>query len=157
MIINMLSNPIISIIMPCFNAAHFIKESVQSALEQECVDIEVIVVDDGSTDDSSSILQRMSEKDNRLRIIHQENKGAGPARNRGLAEAKGQFIAFLDSDDYWDSSCLGKLYSTLISSNADISYCGWQNIGLSGGRGEPHVPPDYADQDMVEVTLKTCP
>ncbi|MBI4698013.1 MAG: glycosyltransferase family 2 protein, partial [Nitrospirae bacterium] len=146
----------ISIIMPCFNAERFISGSVASALGQTHKDIELIVVNDGSADRSLQILQGIS--DPRLKIIDQPNRGVCAARNRGLSEATGAYVAFLDADDTWKHDCLEKLHNALRSvPDAVAAYCGWQNIGLSGGRGEPYVPPDYEEEGKLEHLLKSCP
>lgn len=146
----------ISIIMPCFNAEARISESVASALNQTYYNIELIVVNDGSTDRSLQILQGVN--DSRLKIINQSNRGVCAARNRGLAGASGDYIAFLDSDDFWNTDCLEKLYNALQSEpEAVLAYCGWQNVGLPGGRGEPYIPPDYESHQKLESLLRTCP
>ncbi len=88
----------VSVILPTFNRAHLICEAIDSILNQTYRDFEIIVVDDGSTDNTTEVLQRYSD---RITYIKQENKGPGDARNRGIAEAKGEYIAFLDSDDIW--------------------------------------------------------
>ena len=74
-----------------------------------------------------------------------------------LQHAQGEFIAFLDADDYWTSDCLEKLYNTLIETNADLSYCGWQNVVENGEDGPPYVPPAYEKGDIFEHFLKGCP
>ena len=90
-------NPLVSIIIPVYNSSAFVVEAVRSALSQTYSQIEVIVVDDGSTDNSLQLLEDI--KDNRLRLFSQINQGACVARNRGLAEARGEYVKFLDSDD----------------------------------------------------------
>jgi glycosyltransferase involved in cell wall biosynthesis len=146
----------ISVIMPCFNAEAFLSISIKSALDQTFKNIELIVINDGSTDNSLQILNGLN--DTRLKIINQLNRGVCAARNRGLAEATGNYIAFLDADDTWRPDCLEKLHSELRSrSDAVLAYCGWQNVGLPGGRGEPYVPPDYEDESKLEYLLRGCP
>jgi glycosyltransferase involved in cell wall biosynthesis len=146
----------ISIIMPCFNAETYIARGVESVLGQTFQDIEVIIINDGSTDSSHEIISRFT--DQRLKIISQENRGVSASRNRGLEAATGELIAFLDADDTWDRTCLEKLYGALKASpDAAASYCGWQNIGLPGGKGNPYVPPDYEVEGKFEHLLKSCP
>jgi glycosyltransferase involved in cell wall biosynthesis len=90
----------VSVIIPTYNRAHFIGEAIESILNQDIRDcqIEIIVVDDGSTDNTKEVLGKFG---NRIRYIYQDNRGAGPARNRGIDEATGEWISFLDSDDRW--------------------------------------------------------
>jgi glycosyltransferase involved in cell wall biosynthesis len=90
-------NPLVTAIIPAYNGERFLAQAIRSILQQDYSPIEVIVVDDGSTDQTAQVAQSFS----RVRYIRQENQGPGAARNRGIAEAKGDFIAFLDQDDYW--------------------------------------------------------
>lgn len=150
-------SPQISIIMPCYNAEKSIKASIDSVYRQTFKDFELIVVNDGSTDNSFKVLKKLADGYTGLRVIDQPNKGPGPARNRGLREAVGQFIAFLDSDDSWHPDCLDKLHRALQKDpDAAISYCGWQNIGLSPQRSKPFVPPNYEKPDKIEMLLRGC-
>lgn len=142
--------------MPCFNAQAHIAISVGSVLVQTFKNIELIVVNDGSTDSSLKILEGI--RDERIKIISQTNSGVCAARNRGLKEATGDYVAFLDSDDTWDRSFLEKLYQVLSANrDAALSYCGWQNVGLPGGQGNPYVPPDYEGPDKARHMLSSCP
>ena len=153
----MSTNPTISIIMPCYNESARIAESVSSVFSQTFPSLELIVVDDGSKDDSLKVLEELSREHDGLRFISQPNKGAGPARNRGLKEARGRYIAFLDADDSWHPECLVKLHSRLESSpDAVLAYCGWQNKGLSENKCKPFVPPDYEQPDKIETLLRGC-
>ena len=146
----------VSVIMPCYNAASFLEHGVASVLGQTFQDLELIVVDDGSTDESSEILRRVD--DPRLKMVFQRNMGVSSARNRGLAEARGEFVAFLDADDTWHPDFLGKLAAALDANpEAVLAYCGWQNVGLPGGRGKPHVPPDYEGVNKIDFFLRCCP
>lgn len=146
----------ISIIMPCFNAEAYILRGVTSAFGQTFKELELIVINDGSTDQSLQVLNNV--KDSRLKIISQPNRGVSAARNRGIEEARGEYIAFLDTDDTWHPTCLEKLYEALVSSSqAGLSYCGWQNLGLSGGQGKPYIPPDYEASDKLGRLLRSCP
>lgn len=94
-----LSKPLISIIVPVFNVARFLEECVMSIINQTVRDLQIILIDDGSTDESGAICDQFAECDNRIRVIHQANAGVSSARNAGLREAKGRYIAFVDSDD----------------------------------------------------------
>jgi len=150
-------NGLISIIMPCFNAEHYLYKTIKCVLSQTYSNLELLIVDDGSTDSSRSILSELSKSDDRLIIFHQQNTGPYPARNLALQHAKGDFIAFLDADDYWTVDCLDKLYQALIGANADLSYCGWQNVIENGQDGPPFVPPTYEQGNIHEAFLRSCP
>ena len=97
-----MSGPLISVVVPVHNAASFLHRGLRSVLGQTLTDFELIVIDDCSTDESASILRRYSELDERVRLFSTErNGGPGAARNVGLKNARGQYIAFLDADDFW--------------------------------------------------------
>ncbi len=149
--------PLISIIMPCYNAESFLEESVACVFSQSYPNIELIVVDDGSIDQSYSILVELAEEYPALTVIKQPNKGPYPARNLALKQATGELIAFLDADDYWDSNFLEKLYYSLTENNADICYCGWQNVVEDGENGPPYIPPAYEKGDVFRAFLTGCP
>jgi glycosyltransferase involved in cell wall biosynthesis len=140
--------------MPCFNAAAHLQASVASALGQSFAYIELIVVDDGSTDGSAAILAGI--QDPRLRVHSQPNRGVCEARNAGISMARGEYIAFLDADDTWHPDCLRELHAALAASPAALAYCGWQNIGLAGPRGEPYLPPDYEDGHKLLTLFDNC-
>lgn len=94
----------ISVIIPVYNVRQFINEAVESVIGQSFTDWEMILVDDGSTDGCSEICDDFARSDSRIKVLHQENKGLSAARNAGLDNCKGDFIAFLDSDDAWQDS-----------------------------------------------------
>ncbi len=148
-------NPGISIIMPCLNGEQNIQTAIDSVLTQSFDDFELIVVDNGSTDRTPEILSAVN--DSRLRVLTLPERGVSRARNLGLRKARGAFIAFLDSDDTWSAEFLEKMYTALASdAKAALAYCGWQNLGLPGPRGEPFVPPDYETPDKAAALLEGC-
>jgi glycosyltransferase involved in cell wall biosynthesis len=112
-------------------------------------------VDDGSTDASAWIVAAMN--DSRIRLIRQANAGVSAARNRALDEAGAEYVAFLDADDTWAPTFLEKMAAALdAQAHVVLAYCGWQNLGLPGGRGEPFVPPDYEIPEKLETLLGGC-
>lgn len=119
--------PKISIIVPVYNCEKYISNCINSILEQSFKDFELILVDDGSSDRSFEICESFAKKDNRVRAIHQPNSGVSRARNRGLDEAKGEYIGFVDGDDCVDKEMYERLYKNLADNNADISICGIVN------------------------------
>lgn len=98
--------PKISIIIPVYNAEKYLYDCLDSLINQTLKNTEIICIDDGSTDNSYEILCEYAAKDNRFIILQQENKGAGAARNKGMEIAKGEFLAFLDADDFLNTICL---------------------------------------------------
>ena len=111
-----MSRPLVSVILPAFNAEDFLAEAISSVLAQKMNDFELIVIDDGSVDTTLGIATDVAEKDERISVRQQENAGAGAARNAGLAAAKGQYAAFIDADDVWHVDLLGKSVTGLQSS-----------------------------------------
>lgn len=148
----------ISVIMPCYNAAAFVEEAVNCVMNQTYPDVELIVVDDGSTDGSTNILQDLAARyAPRIRLHFQDRQGPYPARNLALKHAQGGYVAFLDADDYWTPDALEKLASELNANPADIAYCGWQNVGEGAPGTEPYIPPDYSQMDTAAEFLRSCP
>ena len=149
------TNPTVSVIMPCYNAASFLEKGVRSVLSQSYPDLELIVVNDGSTDATLHVLQTI--RDPRLKVTTQLNRGVLAARNWGIKLAGGAYVAFLDADDEWREDFIEKMLTALRARpNAALAYCGWQNVGLPGKRGDPFVPPDYEDAEKVERLLWEC-
>lgn len=110
----------ISVIIPIYNAEKYIYVCIDSLMHQGELHLEIILVDDGSTDQSGAIVDKCAEKDNRIKVIHQVNGGASAARNTGLNVARGEYIAFLDSDDWIKEKSLPALYHQAISYQADV-------------------------------------
>lgn len=147
--------PLVSIVMPCYNAAAHLPTSVGSVLAQTFPDWELITIDDGSSDTTLNWLQ--AQTDARIRPLSQANLGVSAARNAGLALARGRYVAFLDADDTWTTNFLATMVAALEASpEAVLAYCGWQNLGLPGGRGEPFVPPDYETAAKAETLFAGC-
>jgi glycosyltransferase involved in cell wall biosynthesis len=115
---------LISVIVPIYNVEAFLTQCVDSLIKQNYKNIEIILVDDGSTDNSSQICDEYAKNDNRIISIHKENGGLSSARNAGLDIAKGKYIAFVDSDDFVSADYLESMYNNLKKYNKDISICG---------------------------------
>lgn len=114
--------------MPVYNTAAYLKECVDSILQQSFADFELICVDDGSTDNSAELLAEYNRKDVRVKVVSQKNQGLSVARNSGLDVAKGEFIAFADSDDYYAPNFLELLLKAQKDTHADIVGCDFQKI-----------------------------
>ena len=114
----------VSIIMPVFNAEKYIQKSIESLLKQTLQDIEIIIVNDGSTDNSKEIIQKYEEKyKNKIKYLEKENGGAADARNYAISNATGEYIAFLDSDDYAEPEMYEKMYNKAKEENSSIVEC----------------------------------
>ncbi len=119
---------LISIIVPVYNMEMFLGKCVESVLKQTYKNFELLLIDDGSTDNSPALCDYYSQVDSRVRVIHKSNGGQGTARNIGIEVSEGDFIAFLDSDDYWHELFLEKMSRLLFSEESDIAICQFQYI-----------------------------
>ena len=115
----------LSIIIPVYNTEKYLHRCVDSVLQQNMSDYELILVDDGSTDGSGKICDEYKEKDSRVKVIHTQNQGVSKARNTGLELSSGEYIGFVDADDYIDADMYEKLIEASIDSNADVCCCGY--------------------------------
>ena len=111
----------ISIIVPCYNVEKYLEKCLDSLINQTLRDIEIICVNDGSNDLTPDILKRYAASDKRIQIINRENGGLSAARNTGLVHAQGEFVAYVDSDDWVDLNFYEKLYNSAKKYNAEIA------------------------------------
>ena len=118
-----MKHPKISIIIPVYNVEKYLDRCIDSIINQSLKDIEIILVDDGSPDNCPQLCDEWAKKDSRIKVIHKENAGLGMARNTGMQHATGEYIAFIDSDDYVDLDMYAKLLEKAELHNADIVYC----------------------------------
>ncbi|MCR5557046.1 MAG: glycosyltransferase [Butyrivibrio sp.] len=129
-------NDKISIVVPIFNVSHYLEKCVNSLLEQTYTNIEVLLIDDGSTDNSGELCDSFAKRDSRVKVIHQANQGLSGARNTGLDNATGEYVFFCDSDDFLQKDALVSMYDRLCRDNADIVACGiscvWDDYDESG-------------------------
>lgn len=119
---------LISVVIPVYNVESFLKRCLDSVLCQTYTNLEIIVVNDGSNDGSGTICDEYSEKDKRIRVIHQANGGLSAARNSGIKVATGEYITFIDSDDWIENGYIQYLYDLLKKYNADFSQCAFKYI-----------------------------
>ncbi len=115
-----MGQPIVSVILPFYNGEKYLKQCLDSVTGQTLKEIEIICVDDGSSDRTLEMLQAYEKKDERIKVLHQENAGAGAARNRGLAAASGKYLSFLDSDDFFEPDMLESAAAKLEEDQADF-------------------------------------
>ncbi len=120
----MLEHPVLSVIIPCYNVEKYLDRCLRSIVNQTYENLEIILVDDGSPDSSGRLCDDWAARDRRIKVAHKQNGGLGFARNSGLEIATGDYIAFVDSDDYIDLSMYEKLMDKAKEHNADIAYCG---------------------------------
>lgn len=122
----MVKVPLVSVVVPIYNVEQYLEECVMSILKQTVRNIEVILVDDGSPDGSGHLSDELAERDKRIRVVHQENQGLGPARNTGLSLAKGEYVMFVDSDDWIDEDMVERLLETVRETDADAAFSGYR-------------------------------
>ena len=118
----------ISVIIPVYNKAEYVNDCVESFRAQTDDNFDIVIIDDGSTDDSPSICSKLAESDERIRYYRTENRGAAAARNYGLNKAEGKYVAFADADDTVKPEYLAYLRNNLENSDAQISVCAHENV-----------------------------
>ena len=118
--------PLISVIIPVYNVENYLRQCLDSIINQTLNDIEIICVDDGSTDKSLDILKEYKQKDNRITILTQQNLHAGVARNTGYKTATGKYLSFLDSDDFFELNMLEDMYNQAEKDGSDVVVCGYR-------------------------------
>lgn len=147
--------PLVSVIITNYNYAQYIKEAIDSVLNQTYNNIELIIIDDGSIDDSLTVIKKAIKEKSTVRLIAQKNHGIVYTRNLGLKEAKGKYICFLDADDYWDKEYLEEMYSLAVKSNADVVYPNWRMMWHDeNGRYLRTTEPKWGDFDLVGYQLQ---
>ena len=141
--------PKVSVIIPVYNMGEFLTKCLKSVIKQTLKEIEIICIDDGSTDNSLDILKHFAEKDNRMTIIRQENLHAGVARNAGLAVAKGKYLSFLDSDDFFELNMLEEMYKKILKKQSDIIICRCKSIDLDTGQFNDKIFNNSLRLDLI--------
>lgn len=126
-------NELVSIIVPAYNAEKFLKRSIEAILNQTYRNIELILINDGSTDNTEQICLEYAAKDSRVKYFQQENHGQGYTRARGIRESKGEYIAFVDADDYMHPQAYEIMLKSLLRDSTDVCVCQW-NYELIDGR-----------------------
>ena len=118
----------ISVIVPVYNVEQYLERCVDSIINQTYTNLEIILVNDGSTDNSGKLCDELAKKDERIRVIHKENGGLSDARNRGIDESESDLVGFIDSDDYIDSDMYEVLLKNLNDTDADLSMCALYDV-----------------------------
>ncbi len=144
--------PIISVIVPVYNVERYVKKCLDSVLAQTIENIEIIVVDDGSTDTSGVICDEYAKRDNRIHVYHKTNGGLSSARNYGIERATGSYFGFVDSDDYIDPDMYEVLLNNLLKYDADMSLCGLYDV--FNGKPRKVNTDNRTFEATVEETIK---
>ena len=154
-----MNNVLLSIIVPVYNAAPYLPACIESILNQTYKDIELILIDDGSKDNSGEICDDYALRDNRIKVVHKKNGGVSSARNAGLELATGEYVGWVDADDYIEPDMFEYLYKLAINYKADIAECGYASVdgnkvtvanfgkGLEFGEGR-FITQKYLDADI---------
>ncbi len=147
--------PLISIIVPVYNIEEYLPRCVKTLRGQTYPRIEILLVDDGSTDGTGSLCDRLAEEDARIRVFHKENGGSSSARNLGIAAAKGEYLGFVDSDDYVEPDMYEKLYAAIKQYDVSAAQTGRDEIAPDGSRmPDICIPPKEPECIEAEDFLK---
>lgn len=154
-----MERPAVSVIMPAYNAGAYIEEAIRSVMAQTVTDWELLVLDDGSTDDTCALVERLAAEDPRICLLQNErNLGAANTRNRGFELCKGRFVSLLDSDDRWMPKKLEKQLALLEQTGADFSYCSYAIIDANGQRAKNDyiVPHQVTFESLLRENCVGC-
>ncbi len=149
---------LVSIITPCYNGSKYISKTIDTVLAQTYTDWEMIIIDDGSKDNSIDIIKAYAEKDQRIRFLQQKNAGSAAARNNGIRICEGQYIALLDADDLWDAEFLEKQIKCMTENDAVCVYCSYRLIDENGQEIKRPVMSRkmITDKDMMITNYIGC-
>ena len=139
----------VSIIIPVYNTEKYLRQCLDSVLAQSFTDMEIICIDDGSTDGSAEILDEYAKKDFRIRLIYQPNGGLVSVRKLGVSEAKGKYIGFVDSDDWIDSKMYERLYTEASEKDADMVSSNYWHEGAYSSISRDAVKPGLYDESRI--------
>lgn len=145
----------VSIIVPVYNVERYLQQCIQSIIDQNLLEIEIILVDDGSTDQSSLICDFFAEKDSRIKVIHQINGGAAKARNTGLDNSTGNYIMFIDSDDWIEKNTVKELLMLIKTCRCDIAMCQYIDEYVNGSENHDYIDKDgvFSSEDIAKNML----
>ncbi len=145
---------LVSIIIPVYNVAPFLRESLDSAINQTYKNLEIILVDDGSTDESGIICDEYAKLDTRIKVIHQKNQGLSAARNTGLDIMKGSIVSFLDSDDAFYPDTIKTMVETMQNQNSDIVSCNYEVFETEEFMDADKIKPSFISQLPKKITKR---
>ena len=145
-----MAKPKVSVIVPVYNTEKYLQRCLDSILNQTLKDIEIIIVDDGSKEPCALLCDQISKLDSRIKVIHKQNGGLGFARNSGLSESNGEYVGFIDSDDYIEPNMYEMLYNAATKTNADMAISGISFVGGNTFSSENEiVPKSYFQEETV--------
>ncbi len=144
---------LITIAITCYNLEKYIERAITSVTKQTYQNLEILIIDDGSTDNSPAICDTLAEMDDRIRVLHVPNGGPGLARNYAIQQAKGEYLAFLDGDDFVEQEMYACLYDAMVATGADVGLC--KNFALSVD--DTKMPPTsvWDSLDNIDVSCPT--
>lgn len=149
--------PAISVIVPVYNMEKYVEQALDSLLSQTLEDLEIVVVNDGSSDGSADIVERFARKDERILVVHQNNTGLSGARNAGLTMATGRYVAFLDPDDWAEPDMYETLYAAAVADDCDFAfgrhYLDDESTGLMSLAAYGYKPGLYASKDRIREEI----
>ncbi len=149
--------PKISVILPVYNVEKYLDRCLKTVVQQSLKDIEIIIIDDGSTDNCPKLCDEWAKKDSRIRVIHKKNEGLGMARNTGINNATGKYICFFDSDDYIEKDTLKETYNQIEKNKADIccfGFCKVNSVGKVVQKVIPNMEKNiYIDDEILDDFL----
>ena len=146
----------VSVIIPVYNVENYVEKTLKSVINQTYKDLEIIVIDDGSTDRSPEIVDRIAQTDERIRVVHAKNGGVSAARNKGLDIAKGRYIGFVDSDDYIEPDMYEKMVDAAEKNNCDIVQCAFYSGDIDKSSKECEEGGTYGRRQALINSLKTA-
>lgn len=148
------TSPLISVIMPAYNAGRFIAEAIMSVKDQTYTNWELLVLDDGSTDDTCAVVEKLAAEDPRIKLLpNAQNMGVAKTRNRGFDLCRGEYAALLDSDDRWYPNKLEKQLNLALQAGADVIYCSYGIVDEQGNkRSDDFIVPPTTDFDEFLVS-----
>lgn len=149
--------PNVSIIVPVYNGEKYIRQCLDSLMNQTLNDYEVLVINDGSTDSTSAILEEYETRYNFVRVLTQENRGLYRTRERGIAEARGTYIGWVDADDYVEPDMFAVLYDTAIKNNSDMVYCDYDFFPAKGRHKNKWYRPYNGKKDVHLMEVNSQP
>ena len=137
------NQPLLSVIVPSYNVEKYIDKCISSIVNQTYINLEILLIDDGSTDNTGKICDEWQERDQRIRVIHKQNEGVAYARKTGVDHAKAEYVTFVDADDWIDVNMYSGMMSALLTTNSDVAHCALCYVYEDGRREElPYYFPD---------------